>query len=166
MPNCSLFSGFVPCYPPSYFLCTLITHTCSLSFYSSELKPAVESKQQQQSALDSRLSKKLSVLGTDGNMIRCKFEQSSPLPGTPRICLHWQRTAPHGFFSGTNVCSRLVGFVKLEPCSELRDEVMYRCHLGHFLAQRGVCTHTSMHRHCLLSIAAQYVTRTNSKCTV
>lgn len=37
--------------------------------------------------LDPRLSKQLSVLRTDGNMIRCKFEQSSPLPGTPYICL-------------------------------------------------------------------------------
>jgi len=35
-----------------------------------------------------------------------------------------------GFFSGTNLPSELVGFVRLEPCHELKDEVMHRCHLG------------------------------------
>lgn len=74
---------------PSYFLCILITHMCSLLFYSSELKPDAEEEQATAFfmwlpgfALDPKLNKKLSVLGTDGNMTRCKFEQSSALPGT------------------------------------------------------------------------------------
>lgn len=81
MPNCSLFSGFVPCYPPSCFLCTLITHTCSLLFCSCTEKATAILMWLHQPALDPRSGKTLSVLRTDEHMIWHKFSQSSPLAG-------------------------------------------------------------------------------------